>query len=138
MGYRPWIESRALDILQLDLCSSGGFTECKKIAAMSQAANIMMVPHVWGSGVGIAASLQFLATLPPAPLSLNPVEPFLEYDQSSHPFRKDLVFDSIRMEEGKIRISTRPGIGVDVNRVCPFYFKSFLLYALSALHNHPM
>jgi D-galactarolactone cycloisomerase len=115
-GYRPWLEARALDILQPDLCSSGGFTECKKIAAMAQAANTMMIPHVWGSGIGIAASLQFVASIPSTPLSLNPTEPMLEYDQSSHPFRKDLIFDAINMVDGKIAISTKPGIGVDVNR----------------------
>jgi D-galactarolactone cycloisomerase len=102
--------------LQPDLCSSGGFTELKKVAAMSQAANTMMIPHVWGSGVGIAASLQFIASIPAAPLSLNPTEPLLEYDQSSHPFRTDLIFDGIKMENGTITISKKPGIGVDVNR----------------------
>ncbi|NOH61018.1 mandelate racemase/muconate lactonizing enzyme family protein [Vibrio sp. RE88] len=116
MGYRPWLESRALDIIQPDLCSSGGITECKKIAAMAQASQTMMIPHVWGSGIGIAASLQFIASLPPSPLSLNPAEPMLEFDQSSHPFRKDLICDGIKMENGKVQISTQPGIGVDVNR----------------------
>ncbi len=38
-----------------------------------------------------AASLQFIATLPPSPLSLNPEEPMLEYDRSSHSFREDLI-----------------------------------------------
>ncbi|ANW27093.1 mandelate racemase [Vibrio coralliilyticus] len=116
MGYRPWLESRALDIIQPDLCSSGGITECKKIAAMAQASQTMMIPHVWGSGIGIAASLQFIASLPPSPLSLNPAEPMLEFDQSSHPFRKDLICDGIKMENGKVQISTQSGIGVDVNR----------------------
>lgn len=115
MGYRPWLESRALDIIQPDLCSSGGITECKKIAAMAQASHVTMIPHVWGSGIGIAASLQFIASLPTSPLSLTPEQPMLEFDQSSHPFRKDLIFDGIRMENGKVQISTKPGIGVDVN-----------------------
>ncbi|WP_026971798.1 mandelate racemase/muconate lactonizing enzyme family protein [Aliagarivorans marinus] len=116
MGYRPWLEGRALDIIQPDLCSSGGITECKKIAAMAQASATRMIPHVWGSGIGIAASLQFIASLPATPLSLNPIEPMLEFDQSSHPFRKDLICDGIKMANGKVQISTKPGIGVDVDR----------------------
>lgn len=116
MGYQPWLETRALDIIQPDLCSSGGITECKKIAAMAQANHTMMIPHVWGSGIGIAASLQFIASLPNTPLSLNPTEPMLEFDQSSHPFRKDLIFDGIKMENGMVQIPTKPGIGVEVNR----------------------
>ncbi|MGY3572593.1 mandelate racemase/muconate lactonizing enzyme family protein [Vibrio paucivorans] len=116
MGYRPWLEGRALDVIQPDLCSSGGITECKKIAAMAQASQTMMIPHVWGSGVGIAASLQFIASIPSSPLSLNPEEPMLEFDQSSHPFRKDLICDGIKMENGMVQIPTKPGIGVEVNR----------------------
>ena len=68
------------------------------------------------SGIGLAASLQFLATLPPSPLALQPIEPMLEYDQSSHPFRQDLIFGAIRMENGRVQIPTAPGIGVEINR----------------------
>lgn len=115
MGFLPWLNGRALDIIQPDLCSSGGITECKKIAALAQANHTNYIPHVWGSGIGIAASIQFLATLPSSPLSLNPTQPMLEFDQSSHPFRKDLVFDGIEMRNGKVLVSEKPGIGVDVN-----------------------
>lgn len=115
MGYRPWLEKRSLDIIQPDLCSNGGFTECKKIAAMAQASHTTLIPHVWGSGIGIAASLQFIASIPCNPLSLNPTEPMLEFDQSSHPFRKDLICDGICYKDGKVTIPTKPGIGVDVD-----------------------
>tara|TARA_R110001599_G_C12267392_1_gene661013 strand:+ start:3873 stop:5030 length:1158 start_codon:yes stop_codon:yes gene_type:complete len=116
IGYKNWIAKGALDILQPDLMSSGGFTECKKIAAIAQAWNTMLIPHVWGSGIGLAASLQFISSLPPTPLSLSPVEPMLEYDQSSHPFREALIFNAISMADGKVGIPKKPGIGVDVNR----------------------
>lgn len=116
MGFNSWLSERALDVIQPDICSSGGITECKKIAALSQANHTQLIPHVWGSGVGIAASIQFLASLPSTPLSLNQVEPILEFDQSSHPFRKELIFDGIEMKQGKIQVSTKPGIGVDVNK----------------------
>ncbi len=116
IAYKDWLERGALDIYQPDLCSSGGFTECKKIAALTQAYNAMLIPHVWGSGIGLAASLHFLATLPPAPLCMKPVEPMLEYDQSSHPFRLDLINDGVRFEEGYVNVPLAPGIGVEVNR----------------------
>lgn len=74
-----------------------------------------MIPHVWASGIGLAASLQFIASLPPAPLALKPIEPMLEYDQSSHPFRQDLIFGAIGMRDGRVDIPQGPGIGVEVN-----------------------
>ena len=126
IGYRRWISEGALDILQPDLCSSGGFTECKKIAAVAQAWNTAVVPHVWGSGIGLAASLQLIATLPPTPLSLHPEEPMLEYDRSSHPFRADLIGGAISTVDGKVPVPHGPGIGVEVDRtVLERYGKPF-------------
>ena len=116
VGFREWVSKRAVDILQPDLCSAGGFTECRKISVLAQAWHMMLIPHVWGSGIGLAASLQFLATVPPAPLALKPIEPMLEYDQSSHPFRQDLIFDAIAMHDGKVQVPTGPGLGIEVNR----------------------
>lgn len=116
IGFREWVSRRAVDVLQPDLCSAGGFTECRKISALAQAWHMMLIPHVWGSGIGLAASLQFLATVPPAPLALNPIEPMLEYDQSSHPFRQDLIFNAINIENGIVKIPDAPGIGVEINR----------------------
>jgi D-galactarolactone cycloisomerase len=116
IGFRDWISTRAIDILQPDLCSSGGFTECRKISALAQAWHLSLIPHVWGSGIGLAASLQFIATIPPAPLALNPIEPMLEYDQSSHPFRQDLIFGAINMVDGMVQVPTGPGLGVEINR----------------------
>ncbi|MCM3714183.1 mandelate racemase/muconate lactonizing enzyme family protein [Alkalihalobacillus oceani] len=117
IGFRDWVANRALDVLQPDLCSSGGFTACKRIAVLASTWNTMLNPHVWGSGVGLAASLQYLATIPPARLALKPVEPMLEYDQSSHPFRSELIFDQISMnEQGMVKIPSQPGIGVEINR----------------------
>ena len=115
-NYRRWLEKGALDIYQPDLCSSGGFTECKKLQVLTQSYNTALIPHVWGSGVGLAASLQFIATLVPTPLCLKPVEPMVEYDQSSHPFRLDLIDGDITFEDGFVAVPSGAGIGVDVNR----------------------
>ncbi len=115
-GFRDWISRRAVDILQPDLCSAGGFTECRKISAIAQAWHMPIVPHVWAGGIGLAASLQFIATLPPAPLALHPIEPMLEYDQSTHPFRHDLIFGAISMRDGRVAIPDGPGLGIEVNR----------------------
>lgn len=114
---RPWVAGGALDLFQPDVCACGGFTEAKKIAALCQAFHIPIVPHVWGSGIGLAASLQLIATLPPTPLGLAPIEPLLEYDCSDHPFRGALIHDAIGREaDGFVRVPGGPGIGVEVNR----------------------
>jgi len=96
MGFAP-----PVDMLQHDLCSGGGFTELRKIAASAQAGHQQFTPHVWGSDGVLAASLQFIATLAPAPFSLNPINTSLEYGQKVHPFFQDLFFliDAISNKE---------------------------------------
>ena len=62
-----------MDIIQPDTCAAGGLSECKKIADMAEAFGIRYNPHVWGTGIAIAASLQLLAVLPThTPSSLAP------------------------------------------------------------------
>ncbi len=116
MGYRDWIAEGALDILQPDLCMCGGFTEAKKIAAIAEAYSTPVVPHVWGTAIGLAASLQLIASLPPIPWGLRPDDMWLEFDQSDHPFRQRLIDHGIAMVNGMVQIPTGPGIGVGVNR----------------------
>ena len=93
----------ALDIFQPDVAASGGFTELKKIAALCQAWHIPILPHVWGSGVCLAASLQLPRRAAADSAGAEPIEPLLEYDCSSHPFRGALIHDSLRPRDRRLR-----------------------------------
>jgi D-galactarolactone cycloisomerase len=116
-GFREMIASRAVDYIQPDTCSAGGLSECKKIADMASAYGIRYAPHVWGSGVAIAAALQLLAVLPSfTPPSLNPIEPMLEFDRTEHPVRKVLLATPIEHQNGVVAVPSGPGLGVEINR----------------------
>jgi D-galactarolactone cycloisomerase len=114
-GFRQWIVRRAVDILQPDLCAAGGFSEMTKIVAMASAANLPVIPHVWGTNVGLAASLQFFAALPHFPERRFPAEPFFEYDRSPHPLREGVTHERFVMEDGYLPIPDRPGLGVSLD-----------------------
>lgn len=116
-GFRDLLVSRAVDIVQPDTCAAGGLSECKKIADMAEAFGIRYNPHVWGTGIAIAASLQLLAVLPPhTPPSLGPVEPMLEFDRTEHPIRQALLTQPIEHVGGVVRVPDGPGLGIEVNR----------------------
>jgi len=110
------IAARAVDILQPDVCGCGGITEMRKIAAMAETAGVRVVPHVWGTGVAIAASLQMLAVLPPAPPRHGPRSPWLEFDQTHNPYRQAVLKTPIKHEQGMVGVPTGPGLGVKVDR----------------------
>ena len=105
-----------MDIIQPDVCAAGGITECKKIAAMATAHSVPCIPHAWGSVIGLAATLHFLASIPDCPPCLVPMPPWLEYEQTYNPFRDDLSTDPITHDRGMVDIPTGPGLGIEINR----------------------
>ena len=115
-GFREVLTRRAMDILQPDTCAAGGLSECKKIADMAVAFGVRYVPHVWGTGVGLAAALQLLAVLPHNPPRHTPHEPLLEFDRSEHPFRQAVLTQPIEHRGGIVEIPEGPGLGIEVDR----------------------
>lgn len=113
-GFSRLINRRAVDIVQPDIGSCGGFTAIRDIAAMAQANGIAVNPHVWGSAVAQAASLQFIAALPVAHHSLFAAGPVLEYDRSEHPFRQQLIEAPWQITDGVVQIPAKPGLGIDI------------------------
>lgn len=116
-GFRNLLVSRAVDIVQPDTCAAGGLSECKKIADMAEAFGIRYNPHVWGTGIAIAASLQLLAVLPAhTPNSLAPIEPMLEFDRTEHPIRQAVLTEPLEHAGGIIRVPDGPGLGIEIDR----------------------
>ena len=115
-GFRELFARRAVDIAQPDICAAGGFTGCRHITALAHAHGVQVNPHVWGSAVGQAASLQLIAAIPEAHHSLFSAQPLLEFDMSSHPFRERLTDRPLRQKDGWVEVPRRPGLGIEVCR----------------------
>ncbi len=115
-GMREPVETRAVDILQPDLCGVGGFTEARRVADLAALHGVRVVPHVWGTAVQIAAALQFMAAMIPNPVRVNPIEPILEFDRTENPFRQAVVKTPIEHVRGVVKIPDGPGLGIDIDR----------------------
>jgi D-galactarolactone cycloisomerase len=115
-GMREPLARRAVDIIQPDLCGVGGFSEMRRVADMAAMHGIRVVPHVWGTGIALAAALQFMAALPPNPPRHKPVEPILEFDRTVNPFRQAILIAPIEHEGGILAVPDRPGLGIEINR----------------------
>ena len=114
-GFLELLRRKSLDILQPDLCSCGGITEAKKIANLATSYGVPIIPHTWGSGIGIHVALQFIASLESLPGRLIE-EPFLiEFDQTENKIRDYLTTPKIKIVDGMIEIPEEPGFGVDVD-----------------------
>ena len=115
-GFRDLVVRKAMDIIQPDVCAAGGISECRKIAALASAHGVECIPHAWGSAIGLAATLHFLAALPDQPPSFRPMPPLLELEQCENPFRDLLSVEPIVQQGGKVQIPTGAGLGIEINR----------------------
>ena len=115
-GFREFLAARCVDIAQPDIGSAGGFTACRHIVALAHAHGVQVNPHVWGSAIAQAASVQLIAAVPVAHHSVFAQEPILEYDRSSHPFRQQLVAEPLQQQNGWVAVPSRPGLGVAIDR----------------------
>ena len=116
---------QAMDIIQPDTCAAGGLTECRKIADMAAAFGVRYNPHVWGTGIGIAASLQLAAVLPThTPMSLAPVgagvrvRPHRASDPPGDPAPPDRACARRGAHSG------RPGLGIEIDRAALERFRA--------------
>jgi len=108
-GFRQLIERGAVDIVQPDIAWSGGFSECRRIAAYAQAHNKMIAPHAFASAVTLIASLHYAASTPNALV--------IEWDQNPNPIRDELLKEPLRLEsDGTVKLPERPGLGIELDR----------------------
>ncbi len=115
-AFRDLIQKRGLDIVQPDISIAGGFTECRKIAAMASANYVRVLPHMWGSSIRLAATLHWQATIPNSPQVLNPIPSLFEFDMTENRLRTDLAKEPIRAVEGYIPVPQGPGLGIEIER----------------------
>jgi len=107
-GFKELIDKVSPHFIQPDLARAGGFSEAMKIMQLALNKNIQCIPHVWGSAIMFAASLQFIATIPHAT--------FFEFCIGNSPFVKELVnFSTFKLIDGLINIPSGPGLGVKIN-----------------------
>lgn len=117
-GFRDLIAGGCVDIAQPDLAVCGGFTAFTQILTLANTYGVGVVPHVWGSGIAVAAALQAIATIPSFPHTANPIallnQPVIEFDRKHNPLRDDLLEERFVLEGGALAIPDRPGLGVTV------------------------
>ena len=122
-GFRDVIAKKAMDIVQPDVCAAGGISEMRKIAALASAFGVECVPHAWGSAIGLAATVQFLAALPDQPPAFRPIPPMLEFEQTPNPLRDALAREPIVQRRGIVAVPDGPGLGIEVDREVLARFK---------------
>lgn len=114
-GFQTLLQSKSVDILQPDICASGGLTEAKRIATLASVYGVEVVPHTWGTGIAISAALHLVSNLDTIPGRLMSPHNFIEYDRTENKLREELTSTKMVAENGLITISDDPGLGFVFN-----------------------
>ena len=108
LGSAKMLLSReAAEYIRPDLCTVGGLTGAKKIAALAEARYVGVVPHNPLSSVSTSACLQLAACIPNFV-----IQEFPRYETMPV---KELVKASFELKDGYVSIPDTPGIGAELN-----------------------
>lgn len=105
----------AVEFARVDVCLCGGITGAKKVAALAEANDVMVVPHNPLSPIGLAACLQIDAAIPN--FAIQEYTTGLEAGGAATANRhlgSDIVDEVPVPVDGFVNIPTRPGIGIDL------------------------
>ena len=100
---------QAVDILQPDCTRVGGLTQMQAIRHLADKQGLQVIPHGWNTAVGLAADLQFQATVSNDKYCMVEVrtDRMITDLLQGNPFKLD--------DDGKIAVPTGAGLGVALN-----------------------
>ena len=106
-GFRELLARQAADIIQPDVCHTGGILETKKIAAMAEAHYVPVAPHNPFGPINAAAAMQ-VDTCTPNFLIQEMIVRHL-------PVYRNILTEPLELHDGYLEIPTRPGLGFGLN-----------------------
>ena len=105
--FRDLLKLQAVDIIQPDVCLTGGLWEMKKIAALADAHYVNIAPHNPCGPLATAVNVHFAAS------THNFL--ILEYHADDEAPRRDIVDEPIKLVNGYLELPEKPGLGIDLN-----------------------
>ena len=109
-GFRPLLEKGAVDIIMPDLQKAGGLGEGQRIANLANLYYVPFAPHMVASFLGAMASSHLCASVP----NFMVLE-WQIYFHKDPMFNEIVTFEGPMTENGFIKLSEKPGIGVEIN-----------------------
>ena len=107
--YRQLLEMGCVDIVQPDLSRCGGLTIARKLIDLAEEYNAMVIPHAFKTNILMAATLQYISTLPNAW--------YQEFCEQDTLLRQQLTTPLFSIDDqGYVAIPRDPGMGIAVNQ----------------------
>ncbi|MCU1586334.1 MAG: Mandelate racemase/muconate lactonizing protein [Microbacteriaceae bacterium] len=107
--YRELLESKAVAVVQPDLCHVGGIFEARKIAAMAETYYVSVAPHNPLGPISLAACLQLDACTPNFLIQEHPTL------EDGSDLGNGILVEPFEIVGGSIAIPTGPGLGIEID-----------------------
>jgi L-alanine-DL-glutamate epimerase-like enolase superfamily enzyme len=107
-GFRWLIAHDGIDIVQPDNYYFGGLIRSMKVARMAAAFGKSIVPHMSGGGLGYVYNIQFVSAVPNAGRHH-------EFKSLRTNVRFECKTSPLKVVDGKMKVPTGPGFGVDLD-----------------------
>jgi len=106
--FPPAVHRRSVDVVLVDLYFWGGITQAKKVATICETFNFGLAMHSDRElGIGTAAGLHYVASTPQVSHSC---------DTHYHDQVDDVITERHTWKDGKMKVPTGPGLGVELDR----------------------
>jgi len=112
-AYREFFVANCLAVVQPDLTVCGGYSGMRRVAALAQAFDLPVMPHVFGTCVNYHAALQMAAVLEGRRGGGPMAYPFMEVDVMVNPLLT-LVGEPAINDDGTITVPDAPGTGLEL------------------------
>jgi D-galactarolactone cycloisomerase len=109
--FKDLLTKGCFDIVQPDVCGSGGILEWRKIATLAESMSRMIAPHSFDTSINLAASLQAVGSVPNASI----VEYAMELPALNQGHDKLVKTPMDVDKDGFVRIPNRPGLGIEID-----------------------
>ena len=109
--WQKMIDTRAVDIIQPDICYMGGITRSLQVAEMAKAAGIPCTLHSANLSLVTLFSIHFMAAIENAGKYVE----FSIEDLNYYPWQDQIFTPGYRVENGEVALSSAPGWGIEIN-----------------------
>ncbi|MDH5249671.1 MAG: mandelate racemase/muconate lactonizing enzyme family protein [Cyclobacteriaceae bacterium] len=109
-GFRRLLEIGAVDIIMPDLQKAGGLGEGQRIANLANLYYVPFAPHMVASYLGAMSTCHVCASVPNFLIMEWQI-----YFHTDPMFKEIVTFDGPMVTDGFIKLSEKPGIGVEIN-----------------------
>jgi L-alanine-DL-glutamate epimerase-like enolase superfamily enzyme len=109
--WRRMVETRAVDVVQPDVCYIGGLTRALRVAALAEATGLSCTPHCANHSLVLVFTLHLAAAL----ANVGRYVEFSIEPDASYPWQAGMYEPRPRVVDGLVQVPDDPGWGVEIS-----------------------